>query len=75
MNIVKMLHYINLSHITLKPPYLVNEFEATVKKLLHKGATPEEVLSTPVPLSSQYQVRGGGSSGSPDVPGIGVHNS
>lgn len=57
INIVRQLYIINTSPIVLKKAKL-NEFEQMMKSLLHKGATPDEIINHPRPLSYRYRVRG-----------------
>lgn len=72
-----MLYYINTCACTVKPPYLVNEFEHMMKKLLHKKANFAEVITAPRPLSYQYRVRGvpQGSPTSPVLASLALHGS
>jgi hypothetical protein len=58
VNIVRGLHYLNLSSFVLKPPYLLNEFENTLKALITKGRNPDEVINSPRPISYSYRARG-----------------
>lgn len=55
--LVKQLYYINTVAVKLKPPYLLNEFEHMMKKLLPHG-NPDEVIKAPKPMSYMYRVRG-----------------
>lgn len=57
INIVKKLFCINASAISLKPPYKLNEFEHTIKKLIQQNE-PQKAMETPRPLSYMYRVRG-----------------
>jgi hypothetical protein len=57
INIVRQLYIINTSPILLKKARL-NEFEQMMKSLLHKGATWDEIINHPRPISYRYRVRG-----------------
>lgn len=76
-NIVQMLYYINTCACTVKPPYMVNEFEHMMKKLLHKGSSYEEVIKANRPLSYMYRVRGvpQGAPTSPVLATLALHGS
>lgn len=76
-NIVKQLYYINTCACTVKPPYLINEFEHMMKKLIHKGSTYEEVITAPRPMSYLYRVRGvpQGAPTSPVLASLALHES
>lgn len=58
IQIVRQLYYINTCAAKLKPPFRLNEFEHMMKGLMHKGATPDEVINAPRPISYMYRVRG-----------------
>jgi len=76
-NIVKRLYYINTCACNVKPPYMINEFEHMMKKLLHKNASFEEVVQHPRPISYMYRVRGvpQGSPTSPVLSTLALHES
>lgn len=57
INIVRQLYIINTSPILLKKAKL-NEFEQMMKSLLHKGASWDEIINHPRPISYRYRVRG-----------------
>lgn len=75
-NIVKLLYYINTCACNVKPPYLLNEFEHMMKRLLHKN-NYEEIINHPRPLSYMYRVRGvpQGAPTSPALSLLGLHGS
>jgi retron-type reverse transcriptase len=75
-NIVKRLYYINSCAVTVKPPYRLNEYESTIKKLVHKQDF-EGVINAPRPISYMYRLRGvpQGAPTSPVLANIGLHNS
>lgn len=58
VNIVRLLYYINTCAVNVKPPYLLNEFEHMMKRLLHKNSTFKDVVEAPRPLSYMYRVKG-----------------
>jgi len=57
-NIVRFLYYINSCAVSCKAPYRLNEHEHKVNKLLHSGATIDEVVDHPRPISYMYRLRG-----------------
>lgn len=56
--IARMLYFINTCAVTLPKKVRMNEFEHMMKGLLHKDATPDEIINHPRPLSYMYRVRG-----------------
>lgn len=76
INIVKLLYYINTCGCLVKPPYILNEFEHMMKKLIHKGSF-NEVIEAPRPLSYMYRVRGvpQGAPTSPVLASLALHGS
>lgn len=56
--IARMLYFINTCAVTLPKKVRMNEFEHMMKGLLHKNASPDEVINHPRPLSYMYRVRG-----------------
>lgn len=77
INIVKRIYYINTCACQIKPPYMINEFEHMMKKLMHEGKGFEEVVSAPRPISYAYRVRGNpqGSALSPTLSDLALHES
>lgn len=75
-NIVKRLYYINSCAVQTKPPFKLNEYEHTIKKLVHKQDF-EGVITAPRPISYMYRLRGvpQGAPTSPVLANIGLHNS
>lgn len=69
INIVKRLYYINTSWVNVKPPYKLNEFEQSMKKLFGEGKTLEDVVKSPRPMSYMYRIRGV-PQGSPTSPAL-----
>lgn len=57
-NIVQMLYYYMTCACDVKEPFRLNEFEHMMKRLLHKGATFDDVVKHDRPLSYMYRVRG-----------------
>lgn len=55
--IAQHLYYINTSACKVKPPYLLNEFEQMMKRLLNKSKYME-VIQAPRPMSYLYRIRG-----------------
>lgn len=76
-NIVQMLYYINTCACKVKPPYLINEFEHMMKRLIHKNASFDEVIKAPRPISYMYRVRGvpQGAPTSPVLASLALHGS
>jgi hypothetical protein len=42
----------------MRPPYRLNEFENTIRRMIHEGKTLDEVVETPRPISYMYRIRG-----------------
>lgn len=76
-NIVQLLYYINTCACKVKPPYLINEFEHMMKKLIHQNASFDDVIKAPRPLSYMYRVRGvpQGAPTSPVLASLALHGS
>lgn len=58
VNLVRQLYYLNCSACRVKPPYLLNEFEHMMKRLIMTGVDPDEVINAPRPISYMYRVQG-----------------
>lgn len=76
-NIAGQLYYINTCACTVKPPYMTNEFEHMMKKLIHKGNSYKEVITAPRPISYMYRIRGvpQGAPTSPVLASLALHES
>lgn len=58
VQLVRQLYYINCSAVRLPKKVRINEFEHMMKALMMRGASPDEVINHPRPLSYMYRVRG-----------------
>jgi len=77
VNVVQLLYYINTCACQVKEPFKLNEFEHTMKKLIHQGKSIHEVVTSPRPLSYMYRVRGvpQGAPTSPVLACLALHES
>lgn len=75
-SVVDLLYYINTCACITKAPYLLNEYEHTVKRLMHKG-TFKDVVNAKRPIGYMYRVRGvpQGAPTSPVLGNVALHNS
>jgi hypothetical protein len=58
MSIIRQMYYINTCACTIKPPFMINEFEHMMKQLIHKNATPDEIINHPRPITYMYRIQG-----------------